>query len=99
VSVRKWWLWNQIPVELGQTSLGGMLLPGMALKLTYRKRVAAGAKELRPRPMTGEMVSTAADGRTTGLPRWPVAPPGGRRGDVTKRKVNGSSRRGEGQQS
>jgi formate/nitrite transporter len=43
VGVRDWWLWNQIPVTLGNI-VGGMLFTGMALQLTYRKRVAAAAE-------------------------------------------------------
>jgi len=57
VSVRDWWLWNQIPVTLGNI-VGGMLLTGMALQVTYRKRVAAvGAEAAGAAPMTGEMVA------------------------------------------
>src|SRR5258705_338736 len=40
VSVPDWWLWNQIPVTLGNI-VGGMLFTGMALQLTYRRRAAA----------------------------------------------------------
>ena len=43
VGMRDWWLWNQIPVTLGNI-VGGMLFTGMALQLTYRKRVAAAAE-------------------------------------------------------
>jgi formate/nitrite transporter FocA (FNT family) len=36
VSVADWWLWNQIPVTLGNL-LGGWLLIGLPLFLTYGK--------------------------------------------------------------
>lgn len=35
VSVRQWWLWNQIPVTLGNL-VGGMLFTGLLLYWTYR---------------------------------------------------------------
>src|SRR5260370_5238563 len=57
VSVRDWWLWNKIPVTLGNI-VGGMRFTGMALQVTYRKRVAAvGAEAAGAAPMTGEMVA------------------------------------------
>ncbi len=37
-----WWLWNQIPVTLGNL-VGGFLLTGLALYSTYRTRVASAA--------------------------------------------------------
>lgn len=36
VSVRDWWLWNQLPVTVGNV-IGGVLFTGLALHLTYRK--------------------------------------------------------------
>jgi formate/nitrite transporter len=36
VSVRDWWLWNQIPVTLGNV-IGGLVFTGIALHLTHRK--------------------------------------------------------------
>ena len=41
VSVADWWLWNQIPVTLGNI-VGGFVFTGLALYLTHHKR--------RPRP-------------------------------------------------
>src|SRR5439155_23365767 len=38
-----WWLWNQIPVTLGNV-VGGMILTGLALHVTHR---AAPAREVR----------------------------------------------------
>ena len=54
VSVREWWLWNQIPVTLGNI-VGGMLFTGMALHVTYRKRAAAVTSV--PAAIPGEMVA------------------------------------------
>ncbi len=49
-----WWLWNQIPVTLGNV-VGGMILTGLALHVTHR---AAPARDV-PRPtavaLGGEM--------------------------------------------
>lgn len=56
VSVRDWWLWNQIPVTVGNI-VGGMLFTGMALQLTYRKRVAPPAGTAATAAMPGEMVA------------------------------------------
>lgn len=36
VSVHDWWLWNQIPVTVGNI-LGGVIFTGLALHLTHRK--------------------------------------------------------------
>lgn len=43
VSVGSWWLWNQIPVTLGNL-IGGMLLTGLAIYFTYRPNHAPQAK-------------------------------------------------------
>jgi formate/nitrite transporter len=56
VSVRDWWLWNQIPVTVGNI-VGGMLFTGMALQLTYRKRVPPPAGAAAAAAMPGEMVA------------------------------------------
>jgi formate/nitrite transporter len=40
VTVADWWLWNEIPVILGNI-VGGMLFTGMALYVTARKKPAA----------------------------------------------------------
>jgi len=40
VSVADWWLWNQIPVTLGNL-VGGFVFTGLALYITHRPRVAA----------------------------------------------------------
>lgn len=40
VTISSWWLWNQIPVTLGNL-VGGMLFTGMALYLTHRPAAPA----------------------------------------------------------
>lgn len=40
VTVADWWIWNQIPVTLGNI-VGGMVFTGLALYLTYRPKPAA----------------------------------------------------------
>ena len=39
VSIKAWWLWNQIPVTLGNI-LGGAIFTALALHLTYHPRPA-----------------------------------------------------------
>jgi formate/nitrite transporter len=41
VNIADWWLWNQIPVTIGNL-LGGWLLIGLPMYLTYGRRSAAG---------------------------------------------------------
>ncbi len=55
VSAGDWWLWNQIPVTLGNI-VGGVVFTGMALHLTYRKRPAP-APAAMPAGIQGEMVA------------------------------------------
>ena len=40
VTIADWWLWNQIPVTLGNI-VGGFIFTGLALYLTHRERVPA----------------------------------------------------------
>jgi formate/nitrite transporter len=40
VSVADWWLWNQIPVTLGNL-VGGFIFTGLALYITHKPRAAA----------------------------------------------------------
>jgi formate/nitrite transporter len=42
VSVAEWWLWNQIPVTLGNL-VGGFTFTGFAVYITHRRRAAAPA--------------------------------------------------------
>ena len=44
VSIADWWVWNQIPVTLGNF-VGGFLFTGLALYLTHKPRTAAKALE------------------------------------------------------
>jgi formate/nitrite transporter FocA (FNT family) len=39
VTLGDWWLWNQIPVTLGNI-VGGFVFTGLAIYLTYRPRTA-----------------------------------------------------------
>jgi formate/nitrite transporter len=45
ISVAQWWLWNQIPVTLGNL-VGGFIFTGLAIYLTHRPR------KLAPAPLT-----------------------------------------------
>jgi len=40
VTVADWWLWNQIPVTLGNV-VGGFAFTGLAIYITYKPRPAA----------------------------------------------------------
>jgi formate/nitrite transporter FocA (FNT family) len=48
VTVADWWLWNQIPVTLGNL-VGGFTFTGLALSVTYKPQPAA-TKVLAPTP-------------------------------------------------
>jgi len=43
VTFTDWWLWNQIPVTLGNI-IGGVIFTGLALHLTYRKLPASATE-------------------------------------------------------
>jgi len=47
VGLRDWWLWNQIPVTVGNI-VGGLVFTGMALHVTHRRRVAPAAAAAPP---------------------------------------------------
>src|SRR5262249_37241380 len=49
VTVWDWWIWNQIPVTLGNL-VGGFTFTGLALYLTYRPKPAAEPAPLAIRP-------------------------------------------------
>jgi formate/nitrite transporter FocA (FNT family) len=56
VSVAQWWLWNQLPVTLGNF-LGGFLFTGLFLYWTYRPSRSASstpAPESAPALPVGE---------------------------------------------
>ena len=58
VSLADWWVWNQIPVTLGNI-VGGFIFTGLALYITYKKpAVAAEVK-----PISGVVDLGAAAGR------------------------------------
>jgi formate/nitrite transporter FocA (FNT family) len=43
VSIFQWWVWNQIPVTLGNI-VGGLLFTGLALYATYRPAEPVASK-------------------------------------------------------
>jgi formate/nitrite transporter len=53
VSVADWWLWNQIPVTLGNL-VGGFVFTGLALYITHRPRIAAPAPLTTPTRVPAE---------------------------------------------
>ena len=53
VSVADWWLWNQIPVTLGNL-VGGFVFTGLALYITHRTRMAAPAPLTAPTRVPAE---------------------------------------------
>jgi formate/nitrite transporter FocA (FNT family) len=60
VSFSDWWLWNQIPVTLGNIA-GGLLFTGMALYLTYGKRAEAPAAQPAASLPVGAMSALGAE--------------------------------------
>ena len=48
VSTVNWWLWNQIPVTLGNI-LSGAVFTGLAMYATYSVREKAGPVAIEPR--------------------------------------------------
>jgi formate transporter len=53
VTVAEWWLWNQIPVTLGNL-VGGFVFTGLALYITHRPRMAAPAPLSAPARVPAE---------------------------------------------
>ena len=53
VTVADWWLWNQIPVTLGNL-VGGFVFTGLALYLTHKPRTAAPAPLTAPTRVPAE---------------------------------------------
>ena len=55
VSISDWWLWNQIPVTLGNF-VGGFLFTGLALYLTLKPRADTSLAALPLAPLTEPLV-------------------------------------------
>jgi formate transporter len=53
VTISEWWLWNQIPVTLGNL-VGGFVFTGLALYLTHKPRAAAPAPLAAPTQVPAE---------------------------------------------
>jgi len=47
VSIADWWLWNQLPVTLGNV-IGGLVFTGLALHLTHRRIPVSAAERAAP---------------------------------------------------
>ena len=56
VGLRDWWLWNQIPVTVGNI-VGGVVFTGMALHVTHRRRVAPVAAAAPPAAIREELAA------------------------------------------
>jgi formate/nitrite transporter FocA (FNT family) len=53
VSMAQWWLWNQIPVTLGNL-VGGSIFTGLALYITHRPKASAPAPLSMPSQVPAE---------------------------------------------
>lgn len=53
VTVAQWWLWNQIPVTLGNL-VGGSIFTGLALYLTHKPKASAPAPLAAPSQVPAE---------------------------------------------
>jgi formate transporter len=53
ITVAQWWVWNQIPVTLGNL-IGGGIFTGLALYLTHKPRIAAPAPLTAPTRVPAE---------------------------------------------
>jgi len=56
VGLREWWLWNQIPVTVGNI-VGGLVFTGMALHGTHRRRMAPAAAAAPPAAIREELAA------------------------------------------
>ena len=56
VSLGQWWVWNQIPVTLGNI-VGGLLFTGLALYATHRKKAVLQAPASSEPPMTARPIA------------------------------------------
>ncbi len=64
VSVSKWWLWNQIPVTIGNI-LSGALFTGLALYATYRLKPAPAQKEAVDKQQESQAAFAQSAGMST----------------------------------
>jgi len=53
ITVAQWWLWNQIPVTLGNL-VGGFIFTGLAIYITHRPRPSVGAPLTMPSQVPAE---------------------------------------------
>lgn len=60
VGVADWWLWNQIPVTLGNIA-GGMIFTGLALHLTHRRTAAPEPPRVTAPVFDGEVRGALAN--------------------------------------
>ncbi|MEF2966797.1 formate/nitrite transporter family protein [Paenibacillus sp. M1] len=62
VSIADWWLWNQLPVLIGNF-VGGVLFTGLALYYSQKKKASAGVGAGAGRIAEASISSDAQDGR------------------------------------
>lgn len=63
VPLADWWLWNQIPVTVGNM-VGGFLFTGLALYTNHRRTAPTTRellKEAAPSPILNEQLGTAQE--------------------------------------
>ena len=53
ITVAEWWLWNQIPVTLGNL-VGGFIFTGLALYITHKPKISAPAPLTAPSQVPAE---------------------------------------------
>jgi formate transporter len=53
ISLAEWWLWNQIPVTLGNL-VGGFIFTGLALYITHKPKISAPAPLTAPSQVPAE---------------------------------------------
>jgi formate/nitrite transporter FocA (FNT family) len=51
VDIADWWIWNQIPVTLGNI-VGGFVFTGLALFVTYGRETQGVAAPVDAKPMS-----------------------------------------------
>jgi formate/nitrite transporter FocA (FNT family) len=53
ITVAEWWLWNQIPVTLGNL-VGGFIFTGLAIYITHKPRTKLAPVALEPAQVPAE---------------------------------------------